>query len=109
MTEPTTQSPLAGQIVRFISIGVFLGLALIMLHGNGQLLNSQIKVWGESIWPGYNTMFTLGEPPSCKLEERVANRKKAEAALANPPNAQKEAGDEIDDLVADDELSLIHI
>ena len=97
-----SSSPSVRSVIQFLVFGVFIGLALVMLHGNGQLLNSQIKVWGENSWPGYNTMFTLGDV-SCDLERLSANRAKAETALANPQTEKAEKKDDVDALFDDDD------
>ena len=73
-----------------------------MLHGNGQLLNSQIKVWGESTWAGYNTMFTLGDV-SCDLARLTKNRKAAQAALTGKTNVAAQPKDDVDALFEDEE------
>lgn len=101
MTEPAIDAHPTSSVVRYIAVGVFLGLSLVMLHGNGQLLNSQIKVWGEATWPGYNTMFTLGDV-TCDLKRLSKNRQRAETALANPSNSTTEAKDDVDALFDDD-------
>ena len=102
MTEHRNSGKLTSSVIPFLVFGVFIGLALVMLHGNGQLLNSQIKVWGEKSWPGYNTMFTLGDV-TCDLKRLSANRAKAEAALANPQTKKEAAKDDVDALFDGDE------
>ena len=79
MAEPKK----SGVAITAVVLFVLAGLSLVMLHGNAQLLNSQVKVWGESTWPGYNTAFTLGEV-SCNLEKLKQNREAAERAVNQP-------------------------
>ncbi|MGB0646949.1 MAG: TRAP transporter large permease subunit [Bradymonadia bacterium] len=102
MSEPKSTEPQVNKTIPAIVVGVFLGLALIMLHGNGQLLNSQIKVWGEATWAGYNTMFTLGDV-SCDLDRLTKNRQAAQAALSGKANTAAQPKDDVDALFDDDE------
>ena len=102
MSESKSTRPRVNKTIPAIVVGVFLGLTLIMLHGNGQLLNSQIKVWGESTWAGYNTMFTLGDV-SCDLARLTKNRKAAQAALTGKTNVAAQPKDDVDALFEDEE------
>jgi TRAP-type C4-dicarboxylate transport system permease large subunit len=102
MTEPESNQTDFSKLIPAIALGVFIGLGLIMLHGNGQLLNSQVKVWGEATWSGYNTMFTMGDV-TCDLERLSKNRAKAQAALSGGPANTAQPKDDVDALFDDDE------
>ena len=99
MAEPKK----SGVAITAVVLFVLAGLSLVMLHGNAQLLNSQVKVWGESTWPGYNTAFTLGEV-SCNLEKLKQNREAAERAVNQPKSvSDMTKGDDVDALFDDDD------
>ena len=99
MAEPKT----SGVAITSIVLLVLIGLSLVMLHGNAQLLNSQVKIWGESTWQGYNTAFTLGEV-SCNLEQLKQNREAAERAVNQPKTVSDEKkGDDVDALFDDED------